>query len=171
MTILISAVEVGSVRSIIPVCIELLFRKQTVFIERRGHFNSETPKELECKLVNILNSDKSIIEFIKNNSIKVILFSVNIHDPRPLQIARVAKSIGITTIHLLDYWNGYRSRMELDGKKMFKPTRYLVPDYFSKSEAVKEHIPQSIIEVVGQPSFSDLEVSYLKASKKNVHLK
>jgi len=164
---LVSAIEVGSVRSVIPVCMELFSRNYSILIEKRGYFRKDTPKDLKCCLVDILNDESDIIKFIKDNYIKVVLFSVNVHDPRPLQIARVAQSLGITTIHLLDYWNGYRSRMELDGQKMFKPTKYFVPDEYAKSEAEKELIHTHIIEVVGQPSFFDLESSYQQISKRN----
>jgi len=85
-----------------------------------------------------------------------------------LKIARVAQSLGIETIHLLDYWNGYRSRMELDGQRMFVPSKYLVPDEYAKKRAIEEGIQSDIISVVGQPAFSDAKFSFQEKRQQNI---
>jgi len=165
MAILASAIEVGSVRALIPVCVELVKGGHSLFIERRGHFNIEPIKELTSSLVDLPQDENDLGQFIRDKNIKVVLFSVNVHDPRPLRIARIAQSLGVQTVHLLDYWNGYRARMELDGEEVFYPTRYLVPDEYARQKALEEEIPLELIRVMGQPAFADGEANYKTASQ------
>jgi len=165
MAVLVSAVEVGSVRSLIPV-LTVLAETHKLIIEKNFFFNKEIPKNLRKCLVDIPIQKNSLVEFILKQDIRVLLFSVNVKNTSPLKIARVVNSLNLPTIHLLDYWNGYRSRMELDGKKLFNPTKYLVIDKYSKQEAEKCGIKPNIIKVVGQPAFSDLGAQYILESQK-----
>jgi len=166
MNVFVSAIEVGSVRALLPVCIELVRTERTVvLIEKKGHFAVEVVEELAQSYVDAQPNEDDIKRFLKENSIDILLFSVNIHDTRPLRIARIAKELGIKTVHLLDYWNGYRTRMELDGESMFQPTRYLVPDEYAKKKSIEEGIPSNLVNVVGQPAFVNVEVNYQRAKK------
>ena len=165
MNILVTAVEVGSVRAILPVCLELIRGGDNLIIEKKGHFLIEPVEELALSLVDLPENDIDLKKFISDNKINIVLFSVNVHDSRPLQIARVADILNIKTIHILDYWNGYRARMELDGLNMFVPSAYLVPDNFALQKAIEEGIPSQIIKVAGQPALADVDVSYIEASK------
>jgi len=162
MTILVSAIEVGSVRSLIPVCIELLKDNRTVLIERKGFFNANETEKITSVLVDMPQNEDELRSFILKMSIDVVLFSVNVHDTRPLRIARIAKDMGIMTVHLLDYWNGYKDRMMLDGQEMFIPSKYLVPDEYAKEKAIEEGIYSNLIKVVGQPAFSDTKFNYIE---------
>ncbi len=155
MSIFISAVEVGSVRVLIPVCHEFIRSGYSVLIERRGYFAEEEIDELAPFYIDhSLDTDEDLRLFLENNCIKVLLFSVNVSECRPLRIARVAQAMGIYTVHLLDYWNGYKARMELDGEAMFQPTSYLVPDEYARQQAASEGILMDLIKVVGQPAFA-----------------
>jgi len=168
VNILASAIEVGSVRSIIPVCIEIINNGDRLLIDNRGYFKVDPVESLSSSLVHFPEDSNTLKRFILQKSIDVVLFSVNIHDTRPLEIARIAQSLNIKTIHLLDYWNGYRSRMELDRQEMFIPSKYLVPDEYAKRCAIKEGVPDSIIAVVGQPAFADAESNFQESRKHNL---
>jgi hypothetical protein len=153
--ILVSAIEVGSVRSLFPVCLELISERCDIVVDRKGFFKEKECSELDLFYINLPYDNLSIKEFLIRRDIKVLLFSVNVHDTFPLKIARIAQSIDIKTVHILDYWNGYSSRMKLDGKGFFKPTKYLVPDEYAKNEAIADGIDGHIIIVTGQPALSD----------------
>ena len=159
MTILVSAIEVGSVRALVPIC-NYLADDVPIVIDNNGFFQEDEVGELEEYLINIPIEDDGLENFIKDQSIRLVLFSVNIHSTRPLQIARMADSLKIPTVHVLDYANNYKYRMELDGKELFEPTRYLVPDEYSRKGAIEESIPQRLIKVVGQPAFADLNIKF-----------
>ena len=168
MNILVSAIEVGSVRSLIPVCIEIINNGDNLLIEDRGHFKVESVESLSSSLVYLPEDRDTLKQFMLQESIDVVLFSVNVHDTHPLEVARMAQSLKIKTIHLLDYWNGYRSRMELDGQEMFVPNKYLVPDKYAKRQAIKEGISDSIVTVVGQPAFADAESDFQESRKNDL---
>jgi hypothetical protein len=168
VNILVSAIEVGSVRSVIPVCVEIINNGDNLLIDNRGHFKVEPIESLSSSLVRFPEDSDILKKFILQKSIDVVLFSVNIHDTRPLEVARIAQSLKIKTIHLLDYWNGYRSRMELDGQEMFIPSKYLVPDEYAKRQAIEEGISDNIVTVVGQPAFTDAESNFQKSRENNL---
>jgi hypothetical protein len=165
MIVLVSAIEVGSVRVLIPVCIELVKGGHTVLIERKGHFLTESIKELESSFINLPVGEDNLRRFIQEKGITALLFSVNLHDTRPMDIARIAHSLDVQTIHIIDYWNGYRSRMEIDGLPMFQPTIYMVPDEYARKKAIKEGILSNLIKVVGQPAFAWVEEAFQCASQ------
>ena len=160
--ILVSAIEVGSVRSLLPVCTELLNQKFDIFVDKKGFFKEKECNYLDSLFVNLDYDDSSIKSFLISNSVKVLLFSVNINDTFPLKIARIAQSININTIHVLDYWNGYVSRMQLDGGKVFQPTKYLVPDEYAKKEAIVNGVRENDIVITGQPALSDNAEAFLQ---------
>tara|TARA_B100000787_G_scaffold169550_1_gene161076 strand:- start:294 stop:1364 length:1071 start_codon:yes stop_codon:yes gene_type:complete len=163
MSILFSAFEVGSVKALIPICVELHKKNIKYKIDRKGYF-----KKIKInKYVNIRSSNEDIKKYLIKNSIKLLIFSVNLKDETPLKIARVAKNLNIYTMHVLDYWNGYMSRMNLDGKKPFIPDYYFVPDSLAKREAIKDGISQKTIFVSGHPDFAELTKKYLINKKIN----
>jgi len=164
MTILVSGIEVGSVRALIPVCLELIRNGNKILIEKKGHFEVELVKELSSVLIAIPENKKDLEDFLIDKKISKVLFSVNVHDTRPLIIARIAQKLDIKTFHLLDYWHDYKARMERDGKKIFLPTIYFVPDDFAFKKAVEEGIPSEIIKVSGQPALENINSKYNDAS-------
>ena len=157
MSIFFSASEVGSVKALIPICVELDKNKIKYTINRKGYFR----KIKMNNYVNIRSSNADIKKYLIKNSIKILIFSVNVKDETPLKIARIAKNLNIHTMHVLDYWNGYMSKMNLDGKKSFIPDYYFVPDALAKREALKAGISQKTIFVSGHPDFSELIKKYL----------
>jgi len=156
--IIFSASEPGSVFSIAPLCNVAKERSIKFFITERGFFTSIKYPNLSEHFVNIdINAFK---DFVILNKIKVLLFSVNIGDIYPLQLARIARNCGIYTIHLLDYWNGYSSRMRLDNRDIFHPDEYLVPDRIAMKSAISEGIKEETILISGNPNFSNLRDSF-----------
>jgi hypothetical protein len=165
MVVFVSAIEVGSVRALIPVCIDLASMGYSLLIEKKGFFAIEEIDELDCFYVKNSLDENNIKSFLLKMKVDIVLFSVNISNVRPLKIARIAKELKIETIHLLDYWGNYRNRLELDKEKTFQPTQYLVPDEFAKKKAIEDGVNAELISVVGQPAFANVRGSYQKAKK------
>ena len=160
--ILVSAIEVGSVRSLLPVCKELINQQHDIVIDKKGFFEEKECSELDLFFIKLPYDGLSIKNFLIRNNIKTLLFSVNVHDVFPLKLARIAQSININTIHILDYWNGYSLRMKLDRKAIFQPSKYLVPDEYAKKEAIDHGIDKDKIVITGQPALSDSAQAFLK---------
>jgi len=111
MSILFSASEVGSVRALLPICYELLRLGQTFLIDRHGYFAEIDDPVLSHCFVEIPDATTEIEQFMRKTAAGALIFSVNVHDTRPLKIARIARSMDMCTLHVLDYWNGYRSKL------------------------------------------------------------
>lgn len=165
MSILVCASEVGSVRALIPVCHELLLRGQSLSIDQHGYFTRIRDNALITRIVDPGTTHSRIIDFLQQQPIRCVLFSVNVHDTRPLQLARAAQAAGIATVHVLDYWNGYSERMQLDGLPRFQPDYYLVPDDYAASEAVRHGIDADTIVVTGQPALGETLDAYRQAAE------
>lgn len=164
MSIMISAVEVGSVRALVPVCYELLAHGEEILIDKRGFFTDEELIDLESFLVTFPENQQELLFFLQKYNVKSLLFSVNVHDTYPLILARILDAEGIKTVHVLDYWNGYSYRMKLDGGTIFQPTKYIVPDEYAAKMAISEGINKDRIAVMGQPAIADVEESYRLSS-------
>ncbi len=155
MSVLFSAYEVGSVRSIYPI-LDLCDKSNISFCYTNiGFFKNNYNNDWDLFPVFKTQTEYEIKELLLKKRITSFIFSVNIKDTTALKIARVAKKLGITTIHILDYWNGYISRMGIDNKETFYPDYYIVPDDLARSRAISEGIPLEIILVLGQPAFED----------------
>ena len=159
MAVLVCASEVGSIRSLIPIVNRFCKMGVTCYVIRSGtnwDFSDNT-------LINTVNAPvnfKNLCSLVSSRKIKSYLFSVNILDPLPLTLARWCERNETPTFHVLDYWNGYRSRLELDGKPMFTPTVYFVPDEEASKSAEAEGIPKDLIAVSGNPDFQFLHKRY-----------
>ncbi|MBT4732853.1 MAG: hypothetical protein HOK52_04365 [Candidatus Marinimicrobia bacterium] len=160
MNVLFVASEVGSVRAIYPIM--QLCKKNNISFSyiKIGYFKVIGNNNRNVYSVQNYQDNEQLIKSLVEKKITTVVFSVNIKDNRPLQIARAAKIARITTIHILDYWNGYLARMRLDCKKTFHPNYYVVPDEIAKVAAIKEGLPSEIIKVYGQPAFSDAIEDY-----------
>ena len=165
MSILFSASEVGSVRALLPICHELIRRGEKFLIDHHGFFTEIDDLAITPYFISIPDSEPEIERFLKEHDLHTLVFSVNIRDIRPLTISRAAQTVGMCTLHVLDYWNGYRSRLELDGRALFQATRYLVPDSFSREQAIAEDINKNSIMITGQPAFADTENAFEIANK------
>ncbi len=168
MTILVCASEVGSVRALQPVCHELLRRQQQIIIVERGFFSELNDAALTPHYSTLPEDTEAIIRFLQDRRISALLFSVNVHDTQPLRVARAAHSLGIPTLHVLDYWNGYRKRMELDGETLFIPYCYMTPDDYAAQQAAQQGIPARCIQVTGQPAFAEVMDAHQQASQQPV---
>ncbi len=154
MTILFSASEVGSARALAPVCESLRARGHALAIDRCGFFTEARFPSLTDFFVTP-DTHQTMSDYLQQQAVSCLVFSVNIHDPRPLRIARAAQKAGIPTLHVLDYWNGYSERMQLDGKSPFQPDHYLVPDDYAAEQAHQHGIKEHIITVTGQPALAE----------------
>ena len=89
MSIMISAVEVGSVRALAPVCYELLELGEEILIDKKGFFTDEELFDLKPFLVTFPDNSKELSHFLQQYNVKSLLFSVNVHDTYPLILARI----------------------------------------------------------------------------------
>ena len=149
---LLCASEIGSVKALLPICEALKLQNIEYFVIARGSFSSA---KSDLKFIS-LNTEEDIRNFFKEKKITRYIFSSNIADTFPLMIARAAKDHGIRTIHILDFWSFYSHRMMLDGKAIFTPDTYVVPDSYAKKMAIKDGVDKQCIKVLGQPVFGTL---------------
>ena len=161
---MISAVEVGSVRALVPVCHELLAHGEEILIDKRGFFTDEELNDLKPFTVTFPENQQELILFLQKYNVKSLLFSVNVHDTHPLVLARILDAEGIKTVHVLDYWKEYSYRMRLDDRILFQPTKYVVPDEYAAKMAIDEGINKDRVVVMGQPAIADLGESYKLSS-------
>jgi len=161
--VLFVAHEVGSVRALVPVCHCCADRGIPFHVVDIGHFANLQNREIRQAAVTLPADLSQIDAWLQQLSITVMIFSVNSRNTLPLMLARRASAINLPTLHVLDFWNGYRSRMILDGGALFVPSVYAVADQFAVTMAVAEGIDRAIIEITGQPAFHDAEDRYQDA--------
>lgn len=164
--VVFAASEVGSARAVLPVCALCYEREVPFVVTDQGYLGRATNPDWGV-LRHCPDDPDEMRIFLLDSHASVLVFSVNIKDPMPLRLARVANSINIPTIHVLDYWNGYSLRMKMDGEGMFKPSAYVVPDDFAAQAAVVEGIDPAIVKALGQPAFSDTISCFEKATARN----
>lgn len=163
MNLLLIASEIGSVRAILPLAPVAEAHDSKVILAATGSMPAEAA--VLGKTCTVLpDSPEELERFLADQAVSAVVFSVNVHDPAPLRVARAAAAQRIPTIHVLDYWNGYAERLTLDGKPMFLPTAYAVPDMHARREALRCGIPDAIISVTGHAGFADLRNAFLASA-------
>lgn len=155
MTLLFAASEVGSWRALAPVARACVDGGMTVLLSDRGAARAEAAG-LGAALHGCGETPAEIDAFLMRHDVQAVVFSSNVSDPQPLGVARRAGQLGLPTMHVLDYWNGYAERLRLDGLAPFLPDVYAVPDDHAKSTAIGEGIPASRLLVAGQPLLADI---------------
>lgn len=68
-----------------------------------------------------------------------------------VQVLSWARSRGVKSIVLLDYWSNYAVSFRDETGNYHWPDAYLVMDDMAKQEAIEEGVPSDILRVVGQP--------------------
>jgi len=159
MSILFVASEVGSARAVLPVAAACRAAGLPVWVVDRGQLGLETPSEWGARCDCPENSE-AIDELLGATGARVLVFSSNVSDAAPLSLARRAHEWNIPCVHVLDYWNGYTSRMELDGLPRFVPDVYAVPDELAMTQAIAEGITRECIAVTGHPGLADIEKAF-----------
>jgi hypothetical protein len=163
MTILFAASEVGSVRALAPVA-EICAEKGAA---HAWLDLGAVPGELVSGgLVPCPAEPEDFSRLFRNLGIRLVAFSSNLADPRPLSAARAAAACGLPTVHVLDYWNGYVRRMALDGLPPFRPTVYAVPDEPAARQARAEGVAPDSLIVTGQPAMADAREAFEAARAK-----
>lgn len=158
MSILFAACEPGSCRALLPVALSCRRAGLPVAVLGRGSMAQEA-QAAGFMLLDCPRDEQATDDLLQAHDIQVLVFSSNISDPLPLTLARRAARRGVRTLHVLDYWNGYASRMELDGLAPFRPDVYAVPDELAQAGALREGIVAETLVVVGQPAFADVAAS------------
>lgn len=160
MKVMFASGDIGGARALLPV-MEFCERKSLPFVMlEHGHIISEAPKR--WGRVSLGDEfDMTIAESLfKRNDIGVIVFASSVKDAIPLKLARWARELNISVIHVLDNWTGYRRRMEMDGLPAFTPDIYTAIDDFAFEEAIKEGIDESGLKITGQPALASLSREY-----------
>ena len=160
MNVMFASGDVGGARALLPV-MELCEKKSMPFVMlENGHIIREAPKRWERISFGKISDRSKVIKLFKYHHIGVLVFSSSVMDTTALNLARNAKDLGITVIHVLDSWTGYRRRMETDGLPAFVPDIYTVMDNYALEEAIKEGIEKRILRVTGQPALARLYEAY-----------
>lgn len=156
--ILFSATDVGGARAIIPVLHELEKLSQPFFITDDGILSEETPPSYQ-RIPHQLIDDKSHFSaFLNSNNIRLLVFGTAVKDRLPIYHCAWAKEIKVPTVCLLDNWMNYRARLELEDIGLVLPDYYFVMDRLAYQEALADGIPETILEITGQPGLSSLAV-------------
>ncbi len=166
MSIVFAASEVGSVRALLPVCEFCSQRGLSVSVFNIGYM-AEVPEHEWHRIERSSGQIDELCNILVRNNTELLIFSVNVKDTLPLQIARAAQKLDIPTIHVLDYWNLYLDRMQLDNRDLFKPTVYVVPDEYARQKAIQEGVHNETVQVTGQPAFADIIEQYDKIANVN----
>ena len=121
MTILFVASEVGSVRALLPIIEKCEEHGISYKVIKHGFFHNLKKDFLKNKYIELKDDyiHKKDFRFIDKEKVTKVIFSVNIKDKLPLSIARSADKKRIPTIHILDYWHMYQSRLNIDGSNVF----------------------------------------------------
>ena len=160
MNILFVASEVGSVRVLLPLIQECFSREIPYKVIKNGFFNELNDQYLTESYIEPIENESASKDFLRRSNISKVVFSVNLIDPFPLSIARLASELNIPTIHVLDFWHMYKNRMSLDGLEAFSPSAYIVPDEVAYKEALNEGIEEKLIHALGHPAYSNLSDEY-----------
>jgi nitrogen regulatory protein PII-like uncharacterized protein len=169
LTILAISGDIGGQKALVPV-LEKMHEENVDFtvIENRGLEKfSDKWKSIKLDSEDEESWNKTFTEL----NAGAIIFSTSVKDTFPLRLAKKGKEKGMTTFCLLDNWMNYRKRLELDGN-LFLPDKYLLMDQMAYNEALKDNLPESILEITGQPALTDIQKSYelftdeFKAEKK-----
>jgi hypothetical protein len=170
MSILAVSGDIGGARTLLPV-LEYLFEcKKPFSIVKHGFLANDAPIEWD-RVAAILHGENSLELLFRKGCFKKVVFSTSIKDTFPLEVARLARELGIYVVCLLDNWMNYRHRLEIDGKPTFLPDEYLVMDDLAFKEACNDGLPPSLIKIVGHPGLSGLAFEYQQWLKNNRKLK
>ena len=101
---------------------------------------------------------EGFLDLLRDHNIGAFVFTSSVRDKVPLRLARSAAAAGLLTVHVLDNWTGYRTRMEMDGSA-FEPTIYTAIDQLSREAAIGAGIASASLHVVGQPALASLTES------------
>lgn len=145
-----AAADPGGSRALLPVVEELARRGRELRVLDHGFLGRELPPELKGRLCPPPEAEAAL------GAAGCFLFGSSAADGLPLSLARKAKALGRPTVHVLDNWSGYASRLDTDGRGLFIPDIYAVMDREAWQGAVSGGLPESCLEVTGHPSLAAL---------------
>lgn len=158
MTVLCIAGDPGGSRAVLPVAERLAQRLgvERVLIAAHGTLGRECPERLRPCLTEI--PDVATGPFLLARGVACVVFGTSTHDAVPLRVARAAQAVGCRTLHVLDNWSNYRSRLEVDGGPLLVPDLYTAMDQTAYDEAVAAGIPAANVVIAGQPALAETAV-------------
>jgi hypothetical protein len=162
MKVLFASGDVGGARAILPIIAVCEDMEMPFAVLCHGHIQTETLAHWEKIHLPQNSTANDFQKILEEHCIKVLVFASSIKDSVALSLARVAKKLGIVTIHVLDNWANYRERMERDGLETFLPAYYTVIDNLAFEEAVRSGIDPSIMVITGQPALAIIPDEYQK---------
>jgi len=72
------------------------------------------------------------------------------------ELLKIGKQNNIKTISIIEHWSLYKKRFELNGQYKF-PDIIFVNDEIAQQEAINDGIDKSILKVVGNPVFENIQ--------------
>lgn len=166
MKTLFVAGDIGGARAVLPV-IELLKEKQSSFLIAAHRFLDDiADKDFDRIFFDPETDEAGVIRLLETNNVGVVVFATSVEDILPLRVARIAQKKAIPVICVLDNWMNYKKRLEIDSLPLFIPDIYTMMDDYAYNEAVKDGVPQHILQVTGQPAIS-LIASHYKTWQKS----
>ncbi len=153
MSMIFAAGDPGGSRALLPVLHELEQQGQHCVVLEHGFLARELPSSSKAEVC----PQEDIAGYLSGNA--VYLFGSSTTDTLPLALARLAHKRHIPTIHVLDSWGTYRSRLCTDGQKPFVPDIYTVLDEAARQGAIAEGVPESCLMITGHPGLADAVTS------------
>ncbi len=145
MKLLFAAGDVGGARAILPVARLAAARGFKVFALANGVLREEGQPEWQW------------FEYEEASAVlagaDVLIFATSVKDQQAVDIAKLAKSQGVPTLHVLDNWSNYASRIA-----HITPESYAVMDTLAADEARHDGVPSEILAITGHPNLASLQV-------------
>jgi hypothetical protein len=145
MKFIFAAGDVGGARAILPLSYRCRELGYGVFAMRHRALWDEGESNWEWFL-------PSSLEYMGNKG-DVLFFGTSISDDLVLEYVQNAKRRGVVTVHVLDNWSNYSSRLQLKSGEVVEPDAYIVMDNLAKRQAIHEGISSTKLQVLGNPAF------------------
>lgn len=154
--VLFASGDVGGARALLSVMAKCEESQLPFAVLDHGHISAELSARWQRIQPDQTQDMAALQSLFKREGIKLIVFASSVKDVTALRLARQAKTLGLSVIHVLDNWTSYRKRMETDGLETFTPDAYAVMDEYAMREAIKDGIEESILVVTGHPGLASL---------------
>lgn len=93
-------------------------------------------------------------------SVNLVVTGTTLGDGLDKQLLKLAKCKGIPTISIIEHWNWYKKRFQLDGGLVF-PDHIFLNDKIAYDEAVTEGLPKKSLIIVGNPILESMGDAHL----------
>ncbi|MEP2179298.1 MAG: hypothetical protein ABJI04_05125, partial [Marinomonas sp.] len=139
MNLLFAAGDVGGARAILPVARLASARGFHVSAMAEGVLKDEG--EIGWQWFAFEQAQASLKEA------DAVIYATSVSNPNAIALAKSGSKLGKPTLHVLDNWSSYATRIAA-----FVPDKYAVMDELAAKEAKTAGVPPEIIAITGHPN-------------------